>query len=305
MSLSKDQKVRLGIFVMIGTIIALIMIAIPISSRLHNSQKMYVAYFSGESLSGLEQGAQVKFHGVPIGKVDRINYDPHDLTRVKAELSIQNDFPLKTDMYAQTGAMGITGLKYVEVLGGTNESQMLKPGSVIPTKASVIATITGKAEVIVGKIELLLNHLNTITEPDSLDEIKAILGNLVVVTDDFRKFFGKTAPDIQDMSSSIQQVIIRLDSISCDVKSITGTINKSLSQERLTSIVSSVDTSARSIKNLSETMTMLIKQSKEDYSVSLQNLREALENANSLMRELSENPSLLLRNEQQKERIIK
>jgi hypothetical protein len=39
--------------------------------------------------------------------------------------------------------------------------------------------------------------------------------------------------------------------------------------------------------------------------VSLQTLREALENANSLMRELSENPSLILHNEQQKERAIK
>jgi phospholipid/cholesterol/gamma-HCH transport system substrate-binding protein len=305
MSISKSQQARLGFFLLAGLTVALIMIAIPISSRMNNRQKTYIAYFSGESLSGLEQGALVKFHGVPIGKVDRITYDPGDLTRVKTEIRVQTDFPFKTDMYAETGAMGITGLKYVEILGGTNAAPLLKPGSEIRTKTSAFATITGKAEVIVGKIELLLNHLNAITEPDSLQSIKAVLENLSVISKDVREVFGHLGPDLQNMSASARSVITRLDSISRDVKILTGTVNQNVSGERIASIVSSVDTTAKSIKELSETMTQVIKQSKEDYSVSLQNLREALENANGLMRELSENPSLLIRSEQQKERVVK
>ncbi|HAJ80140.1 MAG TPA: hypothetical protein DCO75_10250 [Fibrobacteres bacterium] len=305
MSISKSQQARLGFFLLAGLAIALIMMAIPISSRMNNRQKTYIAYFSGESLSGLEQGALVKFHGVPVGKVDRITYDPGDLTRVKTEIRVQADFPFKTDMYAETGAMGITGLKYVEILGGTNSAPLLKPGSEIQTKISAFATITGKAEVIVGKIELLLNHLNAITEPDSLQSIKAVLENLSVISKDVREVFGHLSPDLQNMSTSVQSVITRLDSISRDIKILTGTVSQNVSGERIASIVSSVDTTAKSMKELSETMTQVIKQSKEDYSISLQNLREALENANGLMRELSENPSLLIRNEQQKERVIK
>jgi hypothetical protein len=49
-------------------------------------------------------------------------------------------------------------------------------------------------------------------------------------------------------------------------------------------------------------MLLMVRQSREDISVSMQNLREALENANQLAKELSENPSLLLKGEQQKER---
>lgn len=289
----------------VGIAVAGIMVSIPIRSRLSNRQKDYTAYFSGESLSGLEEGAQVKFHGVPIGKVNRISYDPRDLSRVKTDIRIQEDFPMKTDMYAQTGAMGITGLKYVEILGGTNAAPMLKPHSEIPTKTSMFATITGKAEMIVGKIELLLNHLNTITEPDSLQSIKSILENLTVITDDFRGFFGRAGPDIQGMTGTAQQLLSRLDSIARDVKVLTGEVSGNISGQRLGSIIASVDTAAASMKTLSENMSLMIKQSREDFSVSLQTLREALENANALMRELSENPSLILRNEQQKEREIK
>jgi len=305
MSISKSQKTRLGVFMVIGLVIGITLIAIPVGSRLGNRQKAYIAYFSGESLSGLEEGAQVKFHGVPIGKVHRISYDPRDLTRVKTELRVQENFPMKTDMYAEAGAMGITGLKYVEILGGTNTAPLLKPYSEIPTKPSMFATITGKAEIIVGKVELLLNHLNSITEPDSLTSIKNVLGNLAVITKDFRGFFSELSPDLQGISGSAQQLMTRLDSISRDVKMLTGTVSQSISGPRLASIVASIDTSAQSIKTLSETMALMIRQSREDFSASLLNLREALENANGLMRELSENPSLIIRNEQQKERTIK
>jgi hypothetical protein len=46
----------------------------------------------------------------------------------------------------------------------------------------------------------------------------------------------------------------------------------------------------------------VVRQSREDIMVSMQNLREALENANELTKILAENPSLLIRSEQQKER---
>jgi phospholipid/cholesterol/gamma-HCH transport system substrate-binding protein len=289
----------------IGAALAVVMLAIPLGMHLSNRDRIFYASFSGESLSGLEEGAQVKFHGVPIGKIARISYDPHDLTKVKTEMRIQEGFPMKMDMYAQTGAMGITGLKYVEILGGTNAALLLKSGGDIPTRPSMLSAITGKAELIVGKIELLLNHLNQITEPDSLRSVKNVLSNLTAITGDFRAFFERLGPELQGMSGSATQLMTRLDSISRDVKLMTATVSQSVSKERITSILGSVDSTTRSIKTLSETMTLMVRQSREDFSVSLQNLREALENANGLMRELSENPSLLLRNEQQKEREIK
>jgi phospholipid/cholesterol/gamma-HCH transport system substrate-binding protein len=288
-----------------GLVLACLLAAIPLGLHISKKDKTFFAYFRGESLSGLEVGAQVKFSGVPIGKIVRISYNPHDLTKVKTELKIQEDFPMKNDMYAQTGMMGITGLKYVEILGGTNAAPLLNAGDEIQTRQSVFSTISGKADAIVGKVELLLNHLNQITEPDSLQSVKAVLTNLTTITEDFRKFFEHMGPELQDMSGSATNLITRVDSISLDIKALTATFNKAFSNNRIGSILGSVDSTTRSIKTLSENMTLMVRQSREDFSVSLQNLREALENANGLMRELSENPSLLIRTEQQKEREIK
>jgi len=166
-----------------------------------------------------------------------------------------------------------------------------------------MASITGKAEVIVGKVELLLNHLNRITEPDSLESIKRVLDNLEAITNDFKTFFNTVGPNFQLMSSSVQNVIVRLDSISRDVKSLTGTFNKSFSSQQISSIMGSADSTVKSVRNLTSNIDLIVKQSREDFSVSMQNLRDAMESANELMKVLSENPSLILRGEQQKEGI--
>jgi phospholipid/cholesterol/gamma-HCH transport system substrate-binding protein len=140
MSISRAERARLTVFLVIGVSMLVIFFSITLGINLTRTTRSYHAFFEGESLSGLEQGATVKYSGVPIGKVEKIAFQPTDMTKVKVMLKIQSDFPLKTDMYATTGMLGITGLKYVEVLGGSSESKALPPGSELPTRVSMFSS---------------------------------------------------------------------------------------------------------------------------------------------------------------------
>jgi hypothetical protein len=104
------------------------------------------------------------------------------------------------------------------------------------------------------------------------------------------------------MSRSSKIIIHRIDSIASDVHVATTAISNGLGNNRLGLIISRVDSTALAIKTLSETMLLMVRQSREDISVSMQNLREALENANQLIQVLSDNPSLILKGEPTKER---
>jgi phospholipid/cholesterol/gamma-HCH transport system substrate-binding protein len=302
MSISRAQRVRLGVFLVAGVLLLALFAAIPLGFRLKNTTNTYIAFFEGESLSGLEQGATVKFSGVPIGKVEKINYLPDDLKRVRVEMKIQSDFPMKTDMVATTGAMGITGLKYIEVTGGTNEAAMLKPGAELATKVSTFSTITGKAEEIVAKVELLLNHLNEISNPDSLRGIKEILDNVATITRDVQGFVNETRPEVSRIAGTTHTFMGRLDSIAQDVKSITGRFDESISGDRIGKMLSQVDSAAIALRSVAENVALLVQQSREDITATMQNVRQASENADQLTKVLMENPSLLLRSENQKER---
>ncbi len=306
MSITAAQRVRLGVFVVAGVILLALFIAVPLGLKFTNKSKTYIAFFQGESLSGLEIGAQVKFNGVPIGKVFKISYFPQDLNKMKVELKVDDNFPMKVDMYATTGAMGITGLKYIEISGGSNDASLLKTGSEIPTRASVIANITGKAEVIAEKVELLLNHLNAISNPDSLREIKTIVDNVASISGEAKVFMTDAKllmSDVRQKTSDADEIIKKVSGIAQDVKEITGTFSKNITGDNLATIITRVDSTAVSIKNLTDQLSMMIMQTREDFSISMENLRETVENANQLTKMLSENPSLLLKGEQREREI--
>lgn len=305
MSISQSQRARLGVFVIIGVALIALFFAVPLGVKFTSKFSTYTAFFQGESLSGLEQGAVVKFSGVPIGKITKINYLPNDLTRVKVAMEIQQDFPMKTDMVATTGAMGITGLKYVEITGGTNEAPPLKPGSEIKTKISSFTAITGKAESIIAKVELLLNHLNEISNPDSLKSIKKIIDNVAEITSSVNEFVDETRPGVKNIATSADSILKQVSMILTDVDEFTTTMNHTLSSAQLTLTFARIDSTVQSMKSLTENLSMMVRQSREDFSTGMQNIREASENANQLTKILVENPSLLLKGESQRERNIR
>lgn len=293
-------------FMLSGAVLLSIFFAIPIGFSLTKQEKVYYSYFQEESsLSGLEQGADIKFRGVRIGEVADISYNPNEITRIKVKFRVQSDFPVKEDMYVQTGMMGITGLKYVEFMGGSDSSSLLPEGAVIASKASLMTTITGKTDVLIGKVELLLNHIVEITSPDSLASIKEIVDNVAMITGDVQTFFSGTSPELNEITMAAKSTVQKMDLIAMDIKQITENLNQGLEADRLTMILTSVDSAAHSMKNMSEDLGLTIRQTREDFTVSMQNLRETLENANELSKQLSENPSLLLRGEQHRERVIR
>jgi phospholipid/cholesterol/gamma-HCH transport system substrate-binding protein len=302
MSISKTQRARLGVFVISGVVLLLVFVSVTLGLKLSRTTKTYYAYFEGESLSGLEQGALVKYTGVPIGKVDKITYQRRDLLKVKVALSVRPDFPMKNDMYATTGLMGITGLKYVEVLGGSDTAHLLKNGGEIQTRVSMFSSISGKAEAIVAKVELLINNLNRLTNPDSLKSLRLLVENIGAITSDVRQLTGTMTPKVESMTSSAVSIMRKVDRIAGNVQDLTGTIDTAFSAGRITRTISSVDSAAIALKLVADNLSLLVRQSREDFSVSTRNLREASESANQLAKMLAENPSLLIRSGAQKER---
>lgn len=305
MSISRAERARLGVFLVIGVAALAIFFSVTLGLRLTKTTKTYHAFFEGESLSGLEQGATVKYTGVPIGKVDKIAYQPSDLSKVKVMIKVQSDFPIKTDMYATTGMLGITGLKYVEILGGSDTAQLLKGGSEIPTRVSMFSAISGKAEAIVAKIELLVNNLNVLSNPDSLKSLRVMLDNVAAITGDARTMTAEVTPKVNAMASSAAELVTKADLIAADVKKFTGSLDSVFSAGTVTRTLTSVDSAAIALKTVAENMALLVRQSREDFTVTMQNLREATESANQLAKMLEENPSLLIKGESQKERDVR
>ncbi|MDR0331821.1 MAG: MlaD family protein [Chitinispirillales bacterium] len=300
MGITAAQKMRLGVFVIVGMAILAAFIIIPVGMKMTRHTKTYYSYFEGESLQGLEQGAAVKFNGVAIGKVQGVTYNPHDINKMRVELSVIESFPMRVDMYATTGLIGITGLKYVEVSGGSNESAQLKPGGVVPTRASLFASVGEKADALINKVESLLDHLNTVTHPDSLRSVKVAVDNVAEITGNAKEvLYGLrgAVPSVAKTIDTVQLAVGEVHKITQDIKAMTGTLREGVEGGNVPELIARVDSAVVSVKTLTENVSLMVLQTREDFSVTMENLRDAAESASQLMKMLSENPSLLIRGE--------
>ena len=120
--ISRSHKIRLGIFFAVSLVSFVVLIGvIVVPTILETKDKYYIGY-RNLSLTGLMEGSSVKYHGLNVGSISDISIDPKDIQQVNVEISLEKGTPIKTDTRADVTALGITGLKVIELLGGSNEA---------------------------------------------------------------------------------------------------------------------------------------------------------------------------------------
>ena len=158
-----------------GVIIVVVGVFVTLAGiKLMEASDMYKAQFD-ESVSGLEIGAQVKYNGVRVGQVASIKNNPEKIVQVTVLLELDKGTPVKTDTEAVLMSMGITGLKFVELAGGSDEAALLLPGDTIRTGHSFMGSMEGKAEDIAVKVELAVSKVNAVLSENNIAHFNDIL----------------------------------------------------------------------------------------------------------------------------------
>jgi len=151
-------------------------------------QKKFDVYLAveEESVAGLNLNAPVKYNGVEVGKVRRIELDPQDPQRVNLFLAIERGSPIRQDTVAVLKAQGLTGIAYVELSGGARDAPALTalPGAsypVIATKSSlstrlenVLTRVLAKLDSTSGNIDAFLSVKNQIAFSSAMADMAQI-----------------------------------------------------------------------------------------------------------------------------------
>lgn len=140
----------------------------------------------GESVSGLNVNAPVKYRGVDVGRVRAIRLDPENPEQVRLLFAIERGTPIKEDTEAVLKTQGLTGIAYVELDGGTLASPPLRasaPGElpVIRTKPSLAARLEDVLTTVLAKLDATSETINKILSDDNLSSFKSTLADLSAV----------------------------------------------------------------------------------------------------------------------------
>ncbi len=181
-----------SIYAMVGLFVLLLggaWLAISVWLTLGDYTKQYITYrvYIDESVSGLYLDAPVKYRGVEVGKVRRIELNPEVPDQVMLTLDVEAATPIREDTLAELSVQGLTGIAFLELKGGTLDSPMLTPKEgeeypVIPSAPSFFARLDTSATALISNFNVLANNLARLLDEDGRQSLREILANINSIT---------------------------------------------------------------------------------------------------------------------------
>lgn len=202
---TKANYVAVGAFVLLcvlGLFVALLWLA---GAQYSEEYAYYRTYFTGP-VTGLGKGTVVRYNGIDVGHVSKLNFDPDDPKRVIVTMQIDPSLSLHEDSLASIASEGLTGGTYVEIDGGSKNTPVLQaPWGEYPTirsKQSTLQELEQSAPQLLAKINRIADRLGDVLNDDNRAAFSQTLANLKVTTAALARHSGDFDTTLANVSSS-------------------------------------------------------------------------------------------------------
>ena len=245
---TKINFLKIGLFV-IALIFSLLILVFWLGKFGFEKKKIdeYSIYFQ-ESVSGLNIGSSIKYKGFDVGTVSEIKLNPNNSEEIQIDITIKKDTPIKEDNYAVLGNLGITGLKYIELKGGSNNSKLLQVNEngvrIIPSKTSTLTNLVDSTTDITNELTMVLKQMEKLLNDENLKTISQILLKT-----------QNSMANMEQFSAYLVNNEKKIDELIKNINLLSKNGNKSFD---------TIEKSADSLKDLSNELLLEVKKGKFD-----------------------------------------
>jgi paraquat-inducible protein B len=287
----KASPTAIGIFVFIGLFLGVGGLLLFTSSKLFTQTEKFIVYFDS-SLSGLEEGAPVKFRGVTIGSVSRVmiryNQATNDLS-MPVVIELQDDLIRKRligpTVFKSVKALSeevrkglrarleteslVTGVLYVEL-----EREDSPPPAVYHQLTPTYVEIPSRPT----QIQKMMENLAKLDLTDLQQKLSSLVAKADKILDQLR--LGEITGDLTNLLVSANRVVT-----TPDLTNAFTNLKEALDQYKLlgANVNERINPLADSLTNAIENLNRTLVQTKGG----MQNFRELLAADSSLRNELS------------------
>lgn len=309
-----------GLFILVlATVWVAISIWLIFGNPIANYQP-YVTYME-ESVSGLVKDAAVRYRGVDVGRVKDISLRPGNPEEVKLLLDIRGDAPIRVDTKATLRSQGLTGLYFVELVGGSKDAALLKPGpdGRPPELESVPSLFMRLDQAVTG----LLDNLSRVTKRVDVllsDENMASIERMLTNTAEMSEAFADSREDINAAVADARQSMADLRALTSGIAGRNGEIGAAIDNfsaasgdiarfsRQLPGVMEDVEAVAAELRSASEKLGRVAENTDSalgkvnastivDLNQALHELRSALDSIEGLSNRLQAHPEMLIHGE--------
>ncbi len=295
------REVKIGIFAIV--MLLALWAGIRFLSGIDILSRNITYYATYANVNGLQTAAAVTIHGVKVGTVEGITFDPSKSNEVEVAISVKRQYRLPVDSRAVIYNDGIMGGKAIMLELGT-ASEVLKRGDKIISDAGAdmmssigneLGDLKGKLAVVADNLATTLTNLNALVEQNTanlsgtMSNLNSISSTLDGVLKSERKNIEGIVISLNGLAEMLDQNTERFDRIIGNVDAVA----EQLEQAKVDSLVKAFTATADNVSamlasinagkgSLGELMT-----DNELYN----NLATASGNLSALLADLKEHPT--------------
>ncbi|EPY0475429.1 MlaD family protein [Campylobacter upsaliensis] len=202
---NKASYFWVGIFIF-GVFFASLIFMLWLGGYSEEESFEYYEIHTQESVAGLGLKAPVRLLGVEVGSVENISIYTKQNLGVNILIKVKKETPIKEDTFATLQLQGITGLKFIQLQGGSVNSKKLTGDDgypVIAFRESFLATIDRQGERIFSLIKTADDKSKRLLSDENLQNIEVLLKNLAQLSENLNANSKALSKNLNEASKNV------------------------------------------------------------------------------------------------------
>ena len=286
-----SNEVKVGTFTVIGLALLAAML-IGLSGVKLFGPSHYTLYATFPEVIGLNPSAEVRFAGVPAGKV--LNVETEGM-HVLVTMLVNDDIRIPHASRITVSASGFLGEKYVNILPARDTGMYLEEGDrVAGTPEENMDAMLAKMSVLIEQAHDMMNGINSVVNNPELNSslvsaavnLKDITGNVRDMTGAFSRMAVHNEGEINRMVRELSVMSVSLAGAAQEVEGLVkGFSGDGEAAANLRATVANIASTSARIDNMAKSLEGVVTdpQTAEDLKAVLHNTRGVTEKADKMM----------------------
>jgi len=307
---SKTEQTLVGLFVLacalllIGTIFA-------ISGAFGRQTKTYHAYFA--FAGWIEPGMSVRYSGGPrVGRIEKVQIDPQNTSRMEITFSVQPDLPVKSDSVVKIMSTTPLGDNHLEIFPGSQQAADAPSGALLRSQAyidlsSLLAELNALAPQAqqllvtlsdrVGDLKETVARVNDLLSVSNRANLAATLANTRGLIEENRPQIKATLQNLNGGSQKLEPLLEDLRRTSAQTNKTLNNVDALIGENRpdVRQAIAELRRSLTTVTDVTGRLDQTLDVNAENIDELLDNLRQATENLNEFTATIKNRPSSLIR----------
>jgi phospholipid/cholesterol/gamma-HCH transport system substrate-binding protein len=307
---SKREQAMVGSFVVVAGAL-LVATVFVLSGAFGGPAKTYRTDFP--FAGGLEPGATVRYAGGPkVGRVEKLELDPKDPSRVEITFSVKSDLPVRTDSRAKIMSLSPLGDNHLEILPGSEKAALAPTGAFLASEPYVdFNALTEKINDIAPQAQQLLTTLNGRANElqETLARVNDVLNssnraNLAGALAETRGMITENRAPVKSAVQNLNSASGKLEPLLEDLRKTSAQANEALSQidslvgenrKDVRQAILELRRSLMTVNDLTGRLDQTVDVNSENIDELLHNLRHVSENLKEFTNTIKTRPYTLIR----------